>query len=94
VGAGARLPVGMADVCVWAAEGGHLAVLRWAREHDCPWNTNSCVGAARAGQLEVLRWVRENDANGEVWNENTVRAQAAGLRKQEVLTWLDELTGP
>jgi hypothetical protein len=24
-------------ICAWAAEGGHLAVLRWAREHGgCP----------------------------------------------------------
>jgi len=78
----------------WAAQGGHLAVLRWAREHGCPWDTHTCSNAAQAGQLEVLQWVREHDDTGEVWHENTVRTHAAGPRKQEVLTWLDQLSGP
>jgi hypothetical protein len=47
-----------------------------------------------AGHLEVLLWMQENDTTGEVWNENTVRAYAGGPRKQEVLTWLDELSAP
>ena len=77
-----------------AAEGGHLAVLQWAREHDCPWTSSTCAYAARGGQLEVLQWIRENDATGEAWEERCVRANAAGPRKQEVLTWLDQLSGP
>jgi hypothetical protein len=48
--------------------------------------------AAQSGHLEVLQWVRENDATGGVWNENTVRQHAGGPRRQEVLTWLDELS--
>ena len=45
--------------------------------------------------MEVLQWVRENDADGEAWwDEDCVRRNAAGPRKQEVLTWLDERTGP
>ena len=78
----------------YAAERGHLAVLQWTVEHDCPWYSAISVCAARAGQLEVLQWVRENDATGEVWDENHVRAQAGGPRKQEVLMWLDQLSGP
>jgi len=27
--------------CTRAAAGGHLEVLKWAREHDCPWNEAS-----------------------------------------------------
>ena len=77
----------------WAAQGGHLEVLQWAREHGCPWDSSTCRYAATHGQLEVLQWVRENDASGEVWNENLVRTSAAGPRKQEVLTWLDQLNG-
>jgi hypothetical protein len=42
----------------------------------------------------VLQWVRENDATGEAWDEIRVRYHAAGPRKQEVLTWLDELGAP
>jgi hypothetical protein len=76
----------------FAAEGGHLEALQWAREHDCPWDSDTCIYAAINGQLEVLQWMRENDAAGEVWNEDNVRANAVGPRKQEVLTWLDGLS--
>ena len=76
----------------WAAAGGHLAVLRWARENDCPWDLCTCTYAAEAGHLEVLQWVRENDETGEAWDEDLVRFCAGGPRKQEVLTWLDELS--
>ena len=69
-------------------------VLQWAREHGCPWNSSTCTWAAGNGQLEVLQWVRENDATGEAWDEIRVRYHAAGPRKQEVLTWLDELGAP
>jgi len=73
---------------------GHLAVLRWARAHDCPWSFHTCKYAAEEGQLEVLQWVRENDATGEIWGENRVLYYAAGPREQEVLTWLDQVNGP
>jgi len=26
------------DCCALAAQGGHLEVLKWLREQDCPWN--------------------------------------------------------
>ena len=35
------MPVVLADVC-GAAEGGHLSVLQWAREHGCPWDEWTC----------------------------------------------------
>jgi hypothetical protein len=77
--------------CVGAARAGQLEVLQWAREHGCPWNTDVCLDAAQAGQLEVLQWMRKNGATGDVWDETRVRHIA---RKKEVLTWLDQLTGP
>jgi len=83
-----------ASTCAHAARFGHLHVLQWAREHGCRWKSHTCIFAASAGHLEVLQWVRENDATGEVWNENRVRRSAGGPRKQEVLTWLDELRAP
>ena len=52
-----------------AAEGGHLAVLRWARQHDCPWNEGTCSGAAGGGQLAILRWAREHNCR---WGEQTL----------------------
>jgi hypothetical protein len=85
------------ETCIAAARGGHLAVLQWLREHDCPWNSNVSYDAALGGHLEVLQWMRENDADerrGRVWDEFLVRAYADGPRKQEVLTWLDQLSGP
>ena len=82
------------DTCSCAAENGHLAVLQWARDHDCPWDSDTSIYAAMGGHLEVLQWVRENDATGEAWNENIARDHAAGPRKQEVLTWMDELSAP
>jgi len=78
-----------------AARGGHLAVLQWAREHGCPFEGRPCIWAAQAGQLEVLQWMRENGENdGKVWNEDDVRRCAAAHGRQEVMTWLDELSAP
>jgi hypothetical protein len=50
--------------------------------------------AAYNGQLEVLQWTRENDAAGEAWDQNRVRTHAGGPRKEEMLTWLDQLNAP
>jgi hypothetical protein len=75
--------------CAVAAMGGHLEVLQWAREHHCPWDYLTPVYAAMNGHLEVLQWMRANDATGEAWDADLVRRNAMGLRKQEVLTWLD-----
>jgi hypothetical protein len=66
VGGGARLSVEPWDVCI-AAEGGHLQVLKLAREHDCPWDEQTCEKAAEGGHLEVLKWAREHDCP---WNED------------------------
>ena len=41
-----------------AALGGPLEMLRWVREHDCPWDWMITACAAEAGNLEVLRWAR------------------------------------
>ena len=66
LGAGARLHLPLvagtcvlklAKGCTWGSStcartalGGHLEVLRWARDHDCPWNTSTCLfGPLRAG---------------------------------------------
>ena len=50
------MPVERFERCAFAAEGGHLEVLRWARAHDCPWDANTCRGDAQGGHLEVLKW--------------------------------------
>jgi ribosomal protein S7 len=48
-------------------------VLKWAREHGCPWNERTCYYAAEGGHIEVLRWAREN---GAPWTEITRRRAA------------------
>jgi hypothetical protein len=52
------------DVLRPAAQGGNLEVLRWAREHGCPWDETEGIhpglsGAALAGHLQVMRWAGE-----------------------------------
>ena len=39
------------DICVEAAGGGHLEVLRWARTNGCPWDKYTCAYAAEEGRL-------------------------------------------
>jgi hypothetical protein len=43
-----------------AALGGHLEVLKWARENGCPWDELTCAWAAKSGHIEVLKWARAN----------------------------------
>ena len=52
-----------------------MEVLKWAREHHCPWegatdefDTDCCALAAEGGHLEVLRWVREHGCPWDVLN--------------------------
>jgi len=59
MGSGAGLPVEPVDVS-GAAKNGHLAVLRWAREQDCPWDEDTCAFAAAGGHLAVLQWAQEH----------------------------------
>ena len=40
-------------VCTCAAEGGHLKVLRWARENGCPWSESTRLLAASMGYVEA-----------------------------------------
>ena len=81
VGAGARLRMGLSDLftCAAAASGGHLEVLQWACECDCPWDEGTFEAAAYGGHLEVLRWMREHDCP---WDEATCAAAADGGNPQ------------
>jgi hypothetical protein len=48
------------NLCSWAAENGHLAVLQWARANGCEWTNDACDSAAESGHLAVLQWARAN----------------------------------
>jgi len=41
---------------LYAAKGGHLRMLKWARENGCPWDVNICWAAAG----DTLQWARAN----------------------------------
>ena len=49
-----------------AASGGHLSVLKWARE-SCVWGSWTCAYAAVNGHLDVLKWARENGCEWDSW---------------------------
>ena len=45
-----------------AAEGGHLEVLKWAREHHYPWDTRTRPYAQEEGNLELFQWAVKQSA--------------------------------
>ena len=64
------------QVCSWAAGGGHLEVLQWARvTYNRPWNEWTCAAAAEGGHLHVLHWAR---AHGCPWCPLTCLRAALG----------------
>ena len=69
--------------CTYAAEGGHLPVLQWARQNGCPWDTRTCSSAAYGGHLSVLQWARQNDCP---WDAKTC-SSAAYEGHLSVLQW-------
>ena len=48
------------SLCELAAVGGHTALLRYARQHGCPWGKATCRSAAEGGHLECLRYAHES----------------------------------
>jgi len=60
-GCGSATARGMRARAAFAAEGGHLAVLRWAREHGCEWNKAYVrTVAAACGYADMLSWIDEH----------------------------------
>jgi hypothetical protein len=55
-------------VCDFAARRGSLRLLKWTRENNLVWSTNTCCCAALKGQLPVLQYLHEN---GCPWNRST-----------------------
>ena len=58
-----------------AAGGGHLGLLRYAHEHNCPWDERTCSEAAAGGHLNCLQYAHEHDCP---WHERTCSEAAAG----------------
>ena len=74
MGAREWLPVERGHVHVRSEKVGHLEVLKWLRENDCPWDEETCMYAAGAA-TGVLKWAREN---GCPWDEETWRVREGG----------------
>lgn len=53
----AGFPWNYPRLCLIAARSGNLAVLKWLREHDCPWDILDCLGAAK-GNNDTDKWIR------------------------------------
>lgn len=69
--------------------GGHLHVLKWARENGCPWDKWTCSFAAEGGHLDVLQWARQNGCPWDQW----AMAKAAKNGHLHVLKWAFENGG-
>ena len=74
-----------------AAGHGHLEILQWAWEEDCPWD----AFAAGGGHLEVLKWLRDPgagldglDGPGCPWDEKTCSFAAVRLKVRRGLVKL------
>jgi len=86
--------------CAWAAEKGHLHILKWLRDPNtgggvCDWDEDCCAYAAQGGHLNVLKWLRDPNTGGGVcpWNEYCC-AWAASNGHLHILKWLrDPNTG-
>ena len=70
-------------LCAYAAMGGHLAVLQWARSKGHPWNEWTCFYAAINGHLEMLQWARAHQCP---WDGLTCVAASAN-RHIAVFLW-------
>jgi hypothetical protein len=50
------------ETCGYAARNGHLDVLQWARQNECPWNKDRCLSEAKEqGHSHIMQWIKEND---------------------------------
>jgi hypothetical protein len=47
-------------MCQRAAGAGKLDILRWLRQHSCPWHSVTLMDAAACGHLDVMQWAIEN----------------------------------
>ena len=73
-------------VCNTAASRGSVRLLKWTRENNCDWSTDTCLHAAQKGHLPALQYLHEN---GCPWNKYTCNS-AAGNGQLPALQYLHE----
>jgi hypothetical protein len=70
----------------WAASGGMIDVLEWARDRGMHDDAESCLHAAWHGHLHVLKWLRED---GATWDSRVIScAEEEGYN--HVVEWAQE----
>ena len=74
----------METLCSTAAGEGDLAMLKWLRAHNCPWDEKTCQWAAFFGHIELLKWAHAHECP---WDAQTFMG-AAHFGNIEVLEWL------
>ena len=50
--------------CEYAAREGHLDVLKYLHEHDCPWDWRACRIAHRNNEIDCLNYLIEQKCPG------------------------------
>jgi len=76
-------------LCVYAARGGQIPVLQWARQQGCAWDESVSGWAAYAGQTETLQWLRAQSPPCP-WVETDVCTRAFQQKQWTTLQWLLE----
>ncbi len=51
----------------YAALGGHLDVIQWARKHELRWNEAACDNAALSGHTNLMLWLLDNGCPSRGW---------------------------
>ena len=86
-----RLPVsisGSKKAMDWAAQEGHLQVVKWLHENRSEGCTSDAMdGAAQEGHLDVVKWLHENRSEGCTSDAMDGAAQEGHL---DVVKWLHE----
>jgi hypothetical protein len=73
------------DICSYAARIGSLEILKYLRDHGCPWNVFTCDEAAASGNLKLLKWAR---AEGCPWDTATFTRAASGVADPKIFEFL------
>ena len=72
------------NVCTYAVIGGHIDILKWARENGCPWDETTIVSAIKNGHLDVTKFILEQEC---LYKGNICNC-AITFGQLEMLIWL------
>ena len=78
------------ELCTWAATGGLVGAIKWARDNAHPRGAPTCSNAAKTGNLELLKWLRAESCPWDSWT----CSEAARRGHLEILKWARENNCP